>query len=69
MWGHNLPNLVGFRLTNLPKSEGVGNHNPPLPPRILRSCSLLYTLKSGPKGNDLLHIAGNTRMYDAKNRA
>ena len=65
-----MPNLVGLELTNLPKSEGVGNHHPPpLPPRFLWSCFLLYTLKSGPKGNDLLHIASNTRMYDAKNRA
>ena len=31
MWGHNMPNLVGLELTNLPKSEGVGNHHPPSP--------------------------------------
>ena len=61
-----MPNLVRLESTTLPKSVGVGNHHPPAPsiPTFL-----LYTLKSGPKGNDLLHIASNTRMYDAKNRA
>ena len=41
MWGHNLPNLVRLRLTDLPKSEG---RSPPCnTPRFLRPCDSVAT--------------------------